>query len=124
VGATATELSVEGRHEVVAWFETHRATLPPIVQFFLVLHLGYLATESSGIERKLRAAIREIRRALGIVPSSERRTSGSPLAALPPLGKNAGENERERLELQAERSLRLTDSARVNDFETVTSEVY
>jgi hypothetical protein len=109
MAAKATvELNAEQRREVAAWIAANRDGLPESVRIFLGMHFGYLSTEGS-IDRKLRAAIRELRRAMGIVPSSEQRKSGSPLAALPPAGKTAWASERERLEAQAERSLRLSD---------------
>jgi len=108
VARTTAALTPKQRREVAGWIESNRESLPESVRIFLDVHLGYLATEG-GIERKLCAAIRELRRAMGIVPSSERRKSGSPLSALPPVGKAAWKSERERLEALAERSSLLTD---------------
>jgi hypothetical protein len=109
MGCPATpELSAGSRREIVAWFEANRESLPPAVRAFFGMHLGYLAAEGNP-ERKLAAVVRELRRAMGIVPSSERRKSGSPLSALPKIGKDAWTSERERLEQQAKRSDRLSE---------------
>jgi hypothetical protein len=105
---TTADLNAEQRRAVAAWIESNRDRLPEPVRIFLGMHLGYLATEGS-IERKLCAAIRELRRAMGIVPSSEQRKSGSPLAALPRQGQRGFADERERLEEQARRSNRLSE---------------
>jgi hypothetical protein len=106
------DLSLERRREmaawIVAWIETYEAIIPKDVVFFLKMHLAYLATEKDP-NRKLNATVRELRRAMGILPSSERRSSGSPLVPLPPQGKDKWADERERLEMLAERSARLSD---------------
>jgi hypothetical protein len=80
------ELSAEQRQEVAAWFEANSASLPDAVRGFLSLHLRYLVAEGD-LSKAVDAAWRELRRALHITPSSEkRRASGSPLAALPRAG--------------------------------------
>lgn len=60
----------------------------------------YLEAEGN-LRRRFDAAVRELRRAMGITPSSERRRSGSPLSALPPERARAAQTEQERLGLRA-----------------------
>ena len=103
----AIQFNVERRQEIAAWIDSNLADLPESVQAFLALHRKYLASGTDP-RRQLDAAVRELRRALGITPSSERRRSGEPLA-LAPKEKAAATNEREWLEQQHERSSRLSD---------------
>jgi hypothetical protein len=76
---------------------------------FLGLHEAYLAAgEGDGLRRALEAAWRELRRALHLTPSSEkRRSSGSPLAGLPGEDRLGAKSERERLEARAARGRQL-----------------
>jgi hypothetical protein len=104
----ATALREEQRHEVAAWFEQNRDELPDAVCTFFAIHQPYLAT--SGNPRKhFDAAWRELRRALGITPSSEKRPSGSPLSGVPHEQAGAAQSTRETLEEQHRRSTRLGD---------------
>jgi hypothetical protein len=78
------ELSVEQRREIAEWIDAHQAELPDSVRAFLSLHQRYLSGEGS-LKKAFDAAMRELRRALHLTPSSEkRRRSGSPLAGMPP----------------------------------------
>lgn len=85
VARAAIELDAEQCREVAAWIASHRESLPAPVRSFLGLHEAYLAAgEGAPLRRALEAAWRELRRALHLTPSSEkRRSSGSPLAGLP-----------------------------------------
>jgi len=104
-----TALSAEQRHEVAAWIETNGAALPDSVRIFLSLHQPYLAVEGDP-RRALDAALRELRRALHLTPSSEkRRTSGSPLAEIPRAEPVLLKSEREEIEARMERGRRLAD---------------
>lgn len=104
----ATDLREGQRREVAAWFEQNREALPEAVCTFFAIHQPYLAT--SGNPRKhFDAAWRELRRALGITPSSERRPSGSPLSGVPHEKAGIAQSEREKLEEQHGRSSRLGD---------------
>jgi hypothetical protein len=108
-GKPTTELSAEQRHEVAVWIEANSATLPESVRTFLALHQRYLAAEGD-LRRALDVAWRELRRALHITPSSEkRRSSGSPLANMPQAKLDAAKSEREELEAQIARSRELAD---------------
>ena len=82
---STTELTAEQCREVAAWIEANREDLPASVRTFLGLHEAYLAAgEGDPLRRALEAAWRELRRALHLTPSSEkRRSSGSPLTGLP-----------------------------------------
>jgi hypothetical protein len=101
-------LSVEQLRQVAAWFEKSSARLPEPVRAFLALHVKYL---SAGVDvrQSFEATVRELRRALGISASSERRRSGNPLAGVPREQRRSAEGERARLEEQHERITRLGD---------------
>ena len=108
--STNMQLSASDRREVAAWIETNSAHLPAPVRIFLSLHQGYLAT-CGDLRKPFDSAFRELRRALGITPSSERRSSGSALAGMPrdegAAKPGAVKSEREVLEESRTRSLRL-----------------
>jgi hypothetical protein len=106
--ATAKELSIEQRREVAAWIEKNSARLPESVRIFLALHQKYLAA-GADLRRPFETAWRELRRALGITPSSERRKSGNPLSSIPPNKAGDAKSGRAWLEQQHERSIRLSD---------------
>ena len=107
LNATATELSLEQRREVAAWIEKNSARVPEPVRIFLTLHQQYL-TAGADLRKPFDAAWRELRRALGITPSSERRKSGSPLACIPPRQAGKANDERTLLLHKHERSFRLS----------------
>lgn len=102
-------LSAEQRKEIAAWIDAHQAELPDSVRLFLGLHQPYLIAEGN-LKKSFDAALRELRRALHIIPSSEkRRSSGSPLAELPRADAVAAKSERDVLEARLERGRRLSD---------------
>jgi len=94
-------LTQQDRGEVAAWISAHSPEFPEPVQRFLSFHLPYL-TSSDGLKGKLDEAHRELLRALGAMPSTERRRSGAPLSALPPAGTPL--TEREKVEQAHQRS--------------------
>jgi len=98
-----TELSTEQRLEVAAWFEANSAGLPEAVRVFLSLHLTYLVAEKN-LSKALDAAWRELRRALHITPSSEKRRSNRPTL---PLAERT--DERQTLEKGIARGHELAD---------------
>lgn len=101
------DLSAEQRREIAAWFEAHQAELPESVRTFLAVHQRYLTAEGN-LRKAFDAVQRELRRALHITPSSEkRRSSGAPLAELPPAEPGAPRTDREKVEQQIARSDRL-----------------
>jgi len=104
-----TELNAEQCREVAAWIAANRESLPSPVRTFLGLHQAYLAAgEGDPLRRALEAAWRELRRALHLTSSSEkRRSSGSPLIGLPGEERLQAKSERERLEARAARSRQL-----------------
>ena len=110
MSARATlQLSPEERREIAAWIEANREDLPAPVRAFLELHERYLAAgEGDPLRRALDATLRELRRALHLTPSSEkRRSSGRPLDGLPK--DVTAKSEREELEERIARSNRLSD---------------
>ena len=106
---TAPELKPEERREVAAWFEANRESLPPPVRNFLDFHRPYLAAgEGNPLRRALDAAVRELRRALHLTPSTEkRRLSGSPLAGIPSYVR--AKSRQEQLEARIARGDELAD---------------
>lgn len=102
------ELSAEQRREIAAWIDANRSAMPESVRSFLALHEGYLNAEGN-LRKALDAALRDLRRALHITPSSEkRRPSGSPLAALPRAEQLGARSPREELEEQIARRRKLS----------------
>jgi len=102
------ELNIEQRQEVAAWIDAHLDELPETVRDFFALHLKYLNGDKDP-HRQLDGVVRELRRALGITPSSERRRSGDPLSSLPKEEGPRPRSERERLEQQQVRAVYLGD---------------
>lgn len=104
------DLSAEQRQEIAAWIRAHEAELPDSVRTFLGLHQSYL-TADGNLRKAFEAALRELRRALHITPSSEkRRRSGSPLAGIPPRdSEGSAKSVEEELEQQIARMNRLAD---------------
>lgn len=78
----AVTLTLEDRTTVAAWITSQGPLFPEPVQRFLKFHLAYLSA-SDGLQRKLADLHRELRRALGVTPSTERRRSGAPLSEVP-----------------------------------------
>ena len=77
------ELSLEARSEARKWLESRRGELPVSVISALALTLQ-LADCLTSAEQNRRGILTQLRRALGITPSSERRRkSGTPLDNLP-----------------------------------------
>jgi hypothetical protein len=104
----STPLTAEQLSEVEEWSEAHLDELPESVAAFLNLHLRYLAKGEDQAQR-FKEAMQQLRRALGITCSSERRRSGSPMKAVPAAERGRPKTERERLEQQRDRSNRLGD---------------
>lgn len=101
---TRTELGDDERRQIASWIEANSAQLPLVVQDFLALHLSYLST-TGNLQKSLDAALRELRRALRITPSSERRRrSGSAGAGLPPSAQPVVESPEQLLAQQIARS--------------------
>lgn len=102
-------LSPEESREIAAWIAANREAVPTPVRAFLELHERYLAAgEGDPQRRALNAALRELRRALHLTPSSEkRRSSGRPLDGLPQGAK--AKSEREEIEAQITRGDLLSD---------------
>ena len=96
-GAIARQLSEAERHEVSSWIATHQDELPEVVRLFFAAHQKYLSA-GEDLRRRFEETCRELRQALGITASSERRRSGAPLAAVPGGGvRSAAKNEEQRL---------------------------
>ena len=105
---TLKDLSAEQRQEIAAWIEAHKDELPDSVRAFLDLHHRYLTAEQN-LRKEFEAVLRELRRALHLTPSSEKRKqSSSPATAMPGAAPTAKSPEEE-LELQIARGQRLSD---------------
>jgi len=81
-------------------------SVPEAVRIFLAAHQRYLQAEGD-LSRRFEETIQQLRRALGIIASSERRRSGDPLANVPRGRAQSADNEQQRLEAQLARSGRL-----------------
>jgi hypothetical protein len=95
--------------EIATWIEATRERCPAVVRDFLELHRRYLALgEGDPMRRALEDALRELRRALHLTRSSEkRRTSGRPLEGLPSAESLPKGSKRERLEARLARGSQL-----------------
>lgn len=102
----ATPLTAEQLREVDAWIAANLAGVPESVAAFLELHRHYL-TAGEKLPQRFNETLRQLRRALGITSSSERRRSGSPVSAIPAAKPGRKETEQERLEQQWDRCCRL-----------------
>jgi hypothetical protein len=98
-----TQISVKDVQAIIAWIETHEASAPASVRRFLVLQKEHLAA-GTAISTRLRTMYRELQRAFGIIPKSEKRKSGNALDVPPSPKKKRPTNEREKLEGQITRS--------------------
>jgi hypothetical protein len=105
--APVTKLNAAQRREVASWVEQNLASLPEPVRVFLAVHQKYLIA-GDDLRQHFEATCRELRRALGITPSSERRRSGNPLACLPLGAGCSAKTKQARLEEQIDRSTRLS----------------
>jgi len=81
-------LSPEQRQELEAWVKEHGGSLPPLVLVALNQYLVLLQVLAS-TTTKLKQMLSELRRALGITPSSERRVSRQRLSFM-----NQGQGDR------------------------------
>jgi hypothetical protein len=105
--SAAPQLSREQCQEIAFWIAANQPSMPESVRRFLGLQQKYLLAVGDQ-RRHFEQTVRELRRALGITPSSERRRSGDPLAGVGgPRGRSA-QDERQRLEAQQNRSERLS----------------
>jgi Transposase IS66 family len=105
--AVAISLSETERLEVASWIGENRESFPLPVRKFLAAHIKYLSA-SEDMGRRFDETYRELRRALGITASSERRRSGAPLAAVPrEMVRLSSGSEVQRLMEQQDRSMHL-----------------
>jgi hypothetical protein len=104
----AISLSQDQRQEVACWIEQNQSTLPEAVRLFLAPHQKYLAA-GGDLRRAFDEVYRELRRALGITRSSERRRSGKAVTSPAGGGGRQANDARGRLEQQLDRSARLGD---------------
>jgi hypothetical protein len=99
----AAQISVKDVQAIIAWIEMHEASAPASVRRFLALQKEHLAA-GTAISTRLRTMHRELQRAFGILPKSERRKSGNLLDVPPPPKRTRATSEREKLEQQVARS--------------------
>jgi hypothetical protein len=93
----------------VAWFDASVSTLPALAQARLRPLRDFLSAHPD-VASYTRSESLTLLRAMGIIPSSERRASGRPLDALPPKERGGGMvDEHAKLEQAHERSVHLGD---------------
>jgi hypothetical protein len=95
-------LSEAERAELESWLAQHGESLPEPVRAALAQHQA-LCEGLSGSRHKLAQVLFELRRALGIIATSERRQSRDPLGPVSNGDRARPTSERARLELDAER---------------------
>lgn len=106
-GIELTPLTQAQRAELDAWVLQHGDSLPQPVRAALAQH-GALCDGLLGGRRKLSRVLVQLRRALGITASSERRRNPDPLGPLSQGGEPAPKlSKRQQLELRVERYRRL-----------------
>ena len=108
---TATELAPltpAQRAELDAWTLEHGDVLPQSVRAALEQHQA-LCDGLLGSRRKLSQVLLQLRRALGIIASSERRGSGDPLRPATACERSP-QSRRRRLELDIERQTEQADA--------------
>ena len=77
---TLTPLGPDGRQELDRWLKDNADTLPAVVKDALS-HYNFLLTGLAGDPRSLSSTLLQLRRALGIIASSEKRkNSGDPIS--------------------------------------------
>lgn len=97
----------DAQKELELWLDENAALLPAVVTDALSLYT-LLRDGLAGDQRHLRAILLQLRRALGIVPSSEKRKgSGDPIGATSKDGDPRPKNPQERLRLSLLRSKEL-----------------
>jgi hypothetical protein len=100
-------LGPEGRQELAFWVAQNSESLPPVVKDALS-HYNRLLDGLAGDKRRLKSTLAELRRALGIVASSEKRKgSGDPIGATTKAGDSKPKDPKERLRLSLLRSQEL-----------------
>jgi hypothetical protein len=104
--AADISMSEAERLEVANWITENREGFPEPVRRFFSAHIKYLSARDDMV-RRFDETYRELRRAMGITASSERRRSGSPLAAVPKGPRTSGGDEVQRLVVQKNRSVHL-----------------
>ena len=103
------DLSADKRQVVSAWIEANQDNVPDAVRDFLNIHQRYLKAEGN-LRKAFAAAQLELRRALRIIPSSEkRRRSGSPLESRPPRAPGKASSPEEALQHQITRGQQLAN---------------
>ena len=101
-------LSEEQRAELTTWLAEHGDSVPLSVRVALEQHNALLAG-LLGSRHKLSQVLQELRRALGVTPTTERRSSRDPLGPVSNGDGQRPKNKREQLELMAGRYETLAD---------------
>jgi hypothetical protein len=100
-------LSAEAQAELATWLAQHDRELPAPVRIALEQHAA-LREALRGSQRELASLVRQLRRAMGIAPGSEKRTSKDPVGPTSGGDGQRPKSVREKLRLKLERSQRLT----------------
>lgn len=102
------QLDANQRAQAAAWLADQISSAPEFFQPVLALMLTSLRTGQVS-KHQLNVFSRQLSRALGIIPKSEKRRSGNPLGALKAGVTRKARSERERIEQQRDRSNTLVD---------------
>ena len=94
--------------ELTRWLKENDDLLPDVVKD-MFSHYNAICEALSGSKRHLNDTVLQLRRALGIIASSEKQKSGDPIGAMSRPGEAKPKDKRERLLLSIERSQRLAD---------------
>jgi hypothetical protein len=104
----APVLNREQCDEIAAWIAANLSNMPEPVRVFFALQSKCLLAGGDQ-RRRFEQMVRELRRAMGITASSERRRSGDPLAGVNRAEARSAQDEQQRLEAQQARSVRLSE---------------
>ena len=106
---TPPHLGPDGRQELALWLTANADELPPVVRDALS-HYNLLLEGLAGDQRRLASTLLQLRRALGIVASSEKRkASGDPIGATAKAGDPRPKDKKAQLQLSMTRYQELGD---------------
>lgn len=102
-------LGPEELEQIDLWLASNSDQIPEVVKYALS-HYNHLMVGLGGNAHQLRSTLIQLRLALGIIPSSERRrSSGDPIGAMGQAGDAKPRNAKEKLELSIANLNRLKD---------------
>lgn len=105
---TNQRCTAETAREFIAWFDAHSGGLPDFVRSYLQPLRDFLAAHPDP-SKLSKSESQMFLRALGIIPSSEKRASGRPLESIPKKQSGSKKSENEEIKEKLERSRQLGD---------------